>query len=144
MAKFTGNHLEQRRLARSIGTHERNFFAAPNIEIEILVDMLLAEGLRDILDMHDVIAGARRLREDESHLFLFLGNLDAFDTLELLDAVLHLLGLRRLVPKLLDESLHVRNLAVLGLLHRNQTGKCLVTLDEIGIVIARVDADLAV
>lgn len=144
MTKLTGNHLEQRRLARSVGTNERDLFAAPNIEIEILVDMLLAEGLRDPLDMHDVVTGTRGLRKDESHLFLFLGNLDSLDALEFLDAVLHLFGLRRLVPKLLDESLHVRNLAVLGLLHRNQAGKCLIALDEIGIVIARVDADLAI
>ena len=71
--------------------------------------MFLAEVLDHAAAAHHHIARARRLHEVEMHSLLFLRYHDALDFLELLHAILHLFGLRRLVAELLDERFHMRD-----------------------------------
>ena len=43
MGELAGDHLEQRRFARAVGADERYLVATPDVEVEVLVDPLLAK-----------------------------------------------------------------------------------------------------
>ena len=138
------DHLEQRRLARAVGAHERDLVAAVHGEVEAVVHGLVAVALHETAGAHHLVARARRLLEVELDGFLLLGKLDALDLLELLHAILHLLGFRGLVAELLDERLHMGDL--LGLLRRlgAQALQALLARFEVGRVVALVEVHLAV
>ncbi len=138
------DHLEQRRLARAVGPHERDLVAAVHGEVEAVVHGLVAVALHEAAGAHHLVARARGLLEVELDGLLLLGKLDALDLLELLHAILHLLGLRGLVAELLDERLHMGDL--LGLLRRlgAQALKTLLARPEVGRVVALVQVHLAV
>ncbi len=76
--------------------------------------MLRSVALRQVLCLGHDAARGRRLGKLEMDDRLFLGNLDALDLFELLDARLHLLRFRRLVAKAVDERLKMLDAARAG------------------------------
>ena len=140
----SGDHLEQGRLAGAVGTHQRDLVPPVDIQIQILVDLLLAEGLAQALDAHHQITRALGLAEIELDGLLLLGQHDALDLLQLADSVLHLLCLGGLIAEALDEGLHVRDFRLLLGSLVAQQGKPFLALLQIRAVIALVQVDLAV
>ena len=138
------HHLEQRGLARAVGPHERDLLAAPDVQVQPVVDRLCAVGLRHALQVHDALAGALGLGEAEVDGLALVGDDDALDALELLHPVLDLLGLARLVAELLDEGLHVGDFLVLSLLHGDELHAALGPLAQEGVVVAGEDVEFAV
>ena len=70
---------------------------------------------------------------------LFFRYLDPLDLLQLLDAALHLLGLRRLRPKAIDERLQILDPLALVLVPGNQLCLALFLLLQILRVVAGID-----
>ena len=79
------------------------------------------------------------LRKGEVDGLLVRRNLDAFDLFQLLDAALHLLGLRRLGAKAVDERLKLLDAVALVLVSRHQRIAALLFLLQILLVVAAVE-----
>ena len=139
-----GHHLQQRGFARAVGSHERDLLAAPDVQIQPIVDRLVAVGLHHALQVHDALAGTLGLGKGEVDGLALVGDDDALDALELLHPVLDLFGLGRLVAELLDEGLHVGDFLVLGLLHGDELRATLGPLAQEGVVVAGENVELAV
>ncbi len=139
----TGEHLEQRGLAGAVGPDERDLVASVQREVEILVHDVVVVGLRHAFESDDELTGARRLREPELDHLARLGQHDPLDLLELLHAVLGLLGLGVLVPEAFDERLHVRDLLLLRLVRGLELLEGELARGHVRRVGARVDRDLA-
>ena len=140
--RHAGNHLQQRGLAGAVRTDECDFLAAVHREIQMLVYNVVAVRLRDVLELHNEIARARRLTEVEMDGPAALGNLDALDLLQLAHAVLHLLCLRGLVAETLDEGLHMLDLRVLLLLRRHELLIAYIAFAQVIAVVAGIERDL--
>ena len=138
--------LHERGLAGAVGAGERHVVAAVELEVHARVDVVLAEGLGDALEAHDLVSGARRLGEREVHLLGALGQDDelALDLLDLLHALLGLGGLRGLVAELVHEHLHVRDLALLGGALGPHLLEVVLALPEVAGVVGGVGGDAAV
>ena len=139
-----GHHLQQRGFARAVGSHKRDLLAAPDVQIQPVVDRLVAVGLHHALQVHDALASALGLGEGEVDGLALVGDDDALDALELLHPILNLFGLGRLVAELLDEGLHVGDFLVLSLLHGDELRATLGPLAQESVVVAGEDVELAV
>ena len=111
-----GENLHERGLAGAVGADERHVLAAVELEVDIAVDVLVAVRLGHALQTHDHVARARRVRELKVYVLVALGQDDEllFDLLDLSDALLSLGSLGGLVAELVDEDLHVGDVALLG------------------------------
>ena len=80
------DQLEQRRLAGAVDAHHAPALAAPDQQIEAVVDDVVAVALVDALQLDDVVARARRLaRTSNSTTCRRFGGCDGLDLVELLD-----------------------------------------------------------
>ena len=136
-----GEDLEQRGLAGAVGADEHRALAAFALEVEVLVDDVVAVGLPDVLELHHLQARAGRLREAELDLLQVVLRLVDRDLLEAGDLLL--LGLRAgghrgLGAEAVDERLQVRDLALLVLEHRLLALLARLALDQEVVVIAGV------
>ena len=138
--------LEQRGLARAVGAHERHAVAAIEREVHARVDGLVLEGLGDVGELCHHVSRARRLGEGEVHVLVALGQDDelALDLFDPAHALLGLRGLRGLVAKLVDEDLHVGDLALLGGTLGPHLLQVVLALLEVARVVAHVGGDAAV
>ena len=136
----TVDELHESRLARAVGADEGHVVAAVEREVHVAVDAVVTEALRDARDVDDRVSRARWIGEAEVNVMGLLGQDDELflDLLELLHALLDLLGLRRLVPEALDEDLHVLDVALLGLSLRTQLREVVLALLEVTGVVADV------
>lgn len=107
--EHTSEHLQKRRLPRSIRPNERHFLTTVERQVEPLVDDFRSECLIHRFGHDHFIARTRRLLEAELHFLAIFGHLDDLHALDLLHAVLNLLGFRRLIAETLDECLHMRD-----------------------------------
>ena len=128
--------LEQGRLAGAIRADERHLLAALQLQVEALIDDVVAVLLVNVAERDDGAAGAWRLRKAELDALGSGRRHDhAVDALQLLDAALHLARLGGLIAEALDERLGVRDLALLSLGRRLQLRQPLLALlDEVGVV----------
>ena len=117
LGRLEGAHdeLHHRGLAGAVGPHQGHVIAAVEFKVHVAVDDVAAVGGRHLVERHLHVARARRLGEAEGDL---LGALRQhhellLDPLDLLDAVLDLLGLRGLVAEAVHEDLHVLDVALL-------------------------------
>ena len=90
--------------------------AAVELEVDVAVDVLDAVRLGHALQAHDHVTRARRVGELKVDVLVALGEDDKllFDLLDLADALLGLGGLGGLVAELVNEDLHVGDIALLG------------------------------
>ena len=139
-------HLEERGLAGAIGSDERDTVPAIQRQIGVLVKGLTAESLGKILELDDHIARARRVGELEIDVLVTLGQDHklALDLLDAAHALLGLGGLGRLVTELIDEHLHMGDLALLGGALGAHLLEVVFALLKIGAVIAGVGGDATV
>ena len=135
-----GEHLEQRRLARAVGADERHVVAAIEFEIDIAVDVFVAIALGDVVERDHHVARARGIGELEIDMLVALGQDHelALDLLDLAQTFLGLCGLGRLVAELVDEDLHVRDIALLRRALGSHLFQVVLALLEIARVVARV------
>ena len=143
---LAGEDLEQGGLARAVGADEHRALAALELEVQALVDHVLAVGLADPGEAHDAQAGAGRLREAEGDALEVLLGLVGRGGLEPGDLLLLGLGARGhggLGAEAVDEGLEVGDLALavaigglLLLLARH-------ALEEEGVVVAGVAVEPA-
>jgi hypothetical protein len=113
-----GEDLEQRRLAGAVRADEHRALAAFALEVEVLIDDVVAVGLLDMLELHHLEAGARRLGEAELDLLQVVFGLvdrDLFEAGDLLLLRLRAGGHRSLGAEAVDERLQVGDLALLVL-----------------------------
>ncbi len=108
--------LQEGRLARAVGTDERHAVAAVEREVDALVDGLVLKRLGDVREAGHHVAGARGVGELEVDVLVPFGQDHelALDLLDPADPLLGLGGLGGLVAELVDEDLHVGDLALLG------------------------------
>ena len=142
----TGEDFHERGLARAVGADERHMLAAVELEVDVAVDMLFAVGLGDALEPHDHVAGARRVGELKVDVLVALGQDDKllFDLLDLADALLGLGGLGGLVAELVDENLHVGDVALLGGALGAHLLQVVLALLEVAAVVAGVSGHATV
>ena len=135
-----GEDLHERGLAGAVGADERHVLAAVELEVDVAVDVLVAVGLGDALEPHDHVAGARRIGELKVDVLVALGQDDEllFDLLDLSDALLRLGGLGGLIAELVDEDLHVGDVALLGGALGAHLLQVVLALFEVAAVVAGV------
>ena len=135
-----GENLHERGLAGAVGADERHMLAAVELKVDVAVDVLVAVGLGDALEPHDHIAGARRIGELKVDVLVALGQDDEllFNLLDLADALLGLGGLGGLVAELVDEDLHVGDVALLSGTLGAHLLQVVLALLEVAAVVAGV------
>ena len=133
--QFAHNHARHRGLTLAVAAHEGHLLAALDREGRAREYAFVAECLARILHLHDNLSRARCRRElDIQRGIVLVLDLDALDTFQLLDARLHLIALRRLVPELLDKLLGLLDHALLVLVGGHDLGTALgPQLDELRI-----------
>ena len=94
--------------------------------------------LGEVLDLDDCAAGGRRLGDAEVDRRFFIGDLDALDLFELLDAGLDLLGLGGLGAEAVDEGFKSFDAVALVLVRRHELGTSLFFLGDVLLVVAVV------
>ena len=121
-------------------------FTAVEFEVDAAVDVLVAVGLGDALQAHDHIAGARRIGELKVDVLVTLGQDDEllFDLLDLANALLGLGCLGGLVAELVDEDLHVGDIALLGGALGAHLLQVVLALLKVAAVVAGVSGHAAV
>ena len=141
-----GEDLHERGLASAVGADERHVLAAVELEVDVAVDVLVAVGLGDALQAHDHIAGARWVRELKVDVLVALGQDDEllFDLLDLADALLSLGSLGGLVAELVNEDLHMGDVALLGGALGAHLLQVVLALLEVAAVVAGVGGHAAV
>ena len=141
-----GEDLHERGLAGAVGADERHVLAAVELEVDIAVDVLVAVGLGYALEAHDHVAGARRVGELKVDVLVALGQDDEllFDLLDLADALLGLGSLGGLVSELVDEDLHMGDVALLGGALGAHLLQVVLALLEVAAVVAGVGGHAAV
>jgi hypothetical protein len=107
-------------------------------------DLLRAVALCESFRLNHHAPRRRRLRKLEVDDRLFLGNLDALDLFEFLDARLHLLGLGGLRAKAIDEGFKMLDLLALILVGGNELRASLFLLRKILRVIALINGEALV
>ena len=141
--QHAGNHLQQRRLAGAVPAHDRPALAAPDRQVDAVVDHAAAVGLRQILQHRDLLARPRRLPELEVDDLPLLRQLDLLDLVERLDPALHLRRLRGVRGEAVDEALFLGQHRLLTGVGRLAIGLADAPLALVEVVVARVDGDLA-
>ena len=132
-------HLQKRRLPCSIRPNERYFLATIERQVEPLVDDLRSERLIHRFGRDHFIARSRRLLEAELHFLAFIRHLDDLHALDLLHAILNLLGFRSLIAETLDEGLHMRDLfGLLGSLFPQEL-QALFALGQVTRIVAGIE-----
>ena len=101
---LAGDELEEGGLAGAVDAHHAPALAAANEEVHPVVDDLLAVRLAHLIELHHVVARARRRLEVEAKALGALGRLEALDLLELLHPRLHLRGVAGAGFEASDES----------------------------------------
>ena len=141
-----GEELHERGLASAVGADECHVLAAVELEVDVTVDVLVAVGLGYALQAHDHVAGARRVGELKVDVLVALGQDDEllFDLLDLADALLGLGGLGGLVAELVNEDLHVGDIALLGSTLGAHLLQVVFALLEVAAVVAGVGGHAAV
>ena len=141
-----GEDLHERGLAGAVGADERNMLTAVELEVDVTVDVLVAVGLGHALEPYDHVAGARRVGELKVDVLVALGQDDEllFDLFYLADALLSLGSLGGLVAELVDEDLHVGDIALLGGTLGAHLLQVVLTLLEVAAVVAGVGGYTAV
>ncbi len=137
------DQLQQRRLARAVRAHHAPALAAADPQVESVEDDLLAVGLVDAGELHDVVAGARRGTELEVVGLAPLRRLDLLDLVELLHARLHLRGVARARLEARDERLFLREHRLLARVLRLLLALGDRALALVELVVARVGDQLA-
>src|SRR6202012_5124575 len=136
-----GEYANQRGFACAVHTNQRDAIAAVDGEIHSLQDLLGPVVFREIAHLDDASAGCRRLREGEVNHRLFLRQLDALDLIQLLDAALDLLGLRRLIAKAVDEGLQMLDVLALVAPGGFELRATLLLLLQIAFVVTVIDVE---
>ena len=141
-----GDDLHEGGLAGAVGADERHMLAAVEFEVDIAVDVLVAVGLGHALQTHDHVAGAWRIGELKVNVLVALGQDDEllFDLFDFADALLRLGGLGGLVAELVDEDLHVGDVALLGCALGAHLLQVVLALLKVAAVVAGVGGYAAV
>ncbi len=104
--QLADEHPRKGRLALAVAAHQRDAVALADGEVRAAEHAFRAERHPGVLDFGHHLPRTRRGRElDVERRQVFLLDLQPVEAFELLDARLHLVGLRRLVAELLDELL---------------------------------------
>ena len=136
--------LDQRRLPRAVDAHQRDAVAALDDKIDAAENELLAVALGYVLKLgHDAPAGLG-LRKRKMNGLLFLGQLDALDLFELLDAALDLLGFGGLSTEAIDESLQLLDAVPLVAISGFELFAALLLLLQVLFVIAGIEMHAAI
>src|SRR5580692_2062850 len=101
----SGNHFEQRGLARAVPSHDGPAFSAADGEIESIVNHARAVTLVQILKDSHLFAGSRRNAKVKLHDHAFPWQLDLLDLVQRLNPALHLGRFGRVRPETIDETL---------------------------------------
>src|SRR5580692_2611445 len=101
----SGNHFEQRGLARAVPSHDGPAFSAADGEIESIVNHARAVTLVQILKDSHLFAGSRRNAKVKLHDHAFPWQLDLLDLIQRLDPALHLGRFGRVRPETINEAL---------------------------------------
>ena len=135
-SKDSRQDLEQRGLARTVGSDERDLLASLEGQVQPVVDAVLAIALDDPREADDHASAARGLREAELDGLGASGRHgDALEALERLDAALDLACLAGLIAEAFDEALGLRHLALLRCSCALELSDPFIALlDEVGVV----------
>src|ERR1019366_7558541 len=127
-----------------IHAHQRHAVAALDGEARAFEYLLWPVALRQSLGLGNHAARRRRLRKLEVDDRLFLGNLDALDFSEFLDARLHLPGLGGLIPEPINEGLKMLDALLLVAVCGHELLAPLILLPQVFRVITLVNGQALV
>ena len=139
VADFPHDALDEGGLTRTVLPDKGDFLSTLNSHIDIGEDRMLAVTLGEAIDDYGVSTRGHCRQEGEMHRrTVNILYLDAVDLGELLDAALHLYGLRRLVAEAFDEVLCSLDLLLLVLVGSALLPESLLTKDEVVAVVRLV------
>jgi hypothetical protein len=139
----SGDHLQQRRLARAIATHDAPALATTDGEVDAIVDDASAVAFGDALERGDLVAGPRRRAEVEFHDAALLRQFDLLDLLQCFHAALDLRRLCRVRGEPLDEALLLGEHGLLPGVGGFAIGFADGALAFVEVVVAGIGRDLA-
>ena len=131
--KLTSNKLHKSGFTSTVRANKRNVISAIQFEVNVVIDKVILVRFGHALKRNDGISSTRRFWEPEMHVMRLLWkNYQLFtDLLDLCHALLNLFCLGRLIPKSLNESLHVSNIALLSCTFSTELLKIFFSLMQI-------------
>src|SRR5581483_5087646 len=137
----SGQQFDQRRFASTVYANQRHAVTALDRETHVVEHALLTVVFREPLRLDNLASGRWWLRKLEVDDGLFFGNLDALYFFEFLDAALHLLRLRRLIAKTVDEGLKMLDLVALIAIRSFKLRPALFFLLQVFSEVALIDVE---
>src|SRR5216117_1090494 len=141
--EHAGNRFQQRRLAGAVGAEQADSRATQNAPFDVGEHRRAGVAEARMIEQHQLTRAVSRRSERELEGTVDVRGGDQLHSLDRLDAALHLLRLRRLGAKAVDESLQMRDLTLLlrvrGLLLRERLRALALELR----IVAAVNAELA-
>ena len=138
--KLTSNKLHKSGFTSAVRANKRYVISAIQLKVNVIIDKVILIRFGHALKRNDCISGTRRFWEPKMHVMRLLWkNYQLFtDLLDLCHALLNLFCLGRLIPKSLNESLHVSNIALLSCTFSTELLKIFFSLMKIARIIAGI------
>ena len=138
--KLASNKLHKSRFTSTVRANKRNVISSIQFEINVVIDKVILVRFGHALKRDDGISGTRRFWEPKMHVMRLLWKNYQFftDLLDLCYALLNLFCLGRLIPKSLNEGLHVSNVALLSCTFSTELLKIFFSLMQITRIIAGI------
>ena len=131
--KFASNKLHKSRFTSTIRANKCNVISAIQLKVNVIVDKVILVRFGHALKRDDGVSGTRRFWEPKMHVMRLLWKNYQFftDLLDFCHALLNLFCLGRLIPKSLNEGLHVSNIALLSCAFSTELLKIFFSLMQI-------------
>ena len=138
--KFASNKLHKSRFTSTVRANKRNVISAIQLKINVIVDKVILIRFGHTLKRNNGVSSTRRFWEPKMHVMRLLWKNYQFftDLLDLCHALLNLFCLGRLIPKSLNEGLHVSNVALLSRAFSAELLKIFFSLMKIAGIIAGI------
>ena len=138
--KLTSNKLHKSRFTSTVRANKRNVISAIQLKVNVIVDKVILIRFSHALKRDDGISGTRRFWKPKMHVMRLLWkNYQLFtDLLDLCHALLNLFCLGRLIPKSLNEGLHVSNVALLSCTFSTKLLKIFFSLMQITRIVSGI------
>ena len=138
--KLASNKLHKSRFTSTVRANKRNVISAIQLKVNVVIDKVILVRFGHALKRNDGISGTRRFWEPKMHVMRLLWKNYQFftDLLDLCYTLLNLFSLSGLIPKALNEGLHMSNITLLSCTFSTELLKIFFSLMKIAGIIAGI------
>ena len=138
--QLAGNELHKSGFTSAVRSNKRYVISSIQLKVNVIVDKVILVRFGHTLKRNDGISGTRGLWEPKMHVMRLLWKNYQFftDLLDLCHALLNLFCLGRLIPKSLNEGLHVSNVALLSCAFSAELLKIFFSLMQITRIVSGI------